>query len=157
MIRQMLSSDIDRVHEIAIFSLNELYEKEVFWFFMSGWPAGQLVAVNEVGEIIGFLSGARLTADKVTIPMFAVDRNHRNKGVGSKLFEELRMRSMMDGKQYIQLEVGESSEEAVSFYRKHGFIVVDFLDRYYKDGTNAFRMIRSVYDISLPFHVVDRF
>jgi len=148
MVRQMLPSDIDRVYEIACLSLDEFYEKEVFWFFMSGWPAAQLVAVNEVGEVIGFLSGARLTADKVTIPVFAVDRRYRNQGVGGRLFEEMRMRTMMDGRQYIQLEVRESSVEAVSFYRKRGFITVEYLDHFYKDGSSAFRMVRSVYDIS---------
>jgi len=147
-VRQMLSSDIDGVYEIACSSLDEYYEKEVFWFFMNGWPAGQLVAVNEMGEIVGFLLSARLTADKATIPIFAVDRRYRNRGIGSKLFEELRIRIMMDGRQYIQLEVRESSVEAAAFYKKLGFITVEFLDRYYKDGGNAFRMIRRVYDNS---------
>jgi len=142
-IRQMLVSDIDRVYGIACLSLREEYAREVFFFFISGWPAGQLVAVDDIGEVIGFLSGARLTPDKVTILLFAVSPRHRRAGAGSRLMEEFRIRALMDGKQYIQLEVRDSNTDAASFYRKMGFTAVEYLDNFYNDGGNAVRMMCS--------------
>lgn len=144
-VRQMLVSDIDRVYSIACMSLDELYVREVFFFFMKGWPAGQLVAVSDIGEVIGFLSGARLTSDKVTIPLFAVAPGYRRTGAGSRLMEGFRACVMMDGKHYIQLEVRESNKNAISFYEKMGFTVIEFLDGFYNDSGSAVRMMCGVY------------
>jgi len=140
-VRQMLVSDIDRVNEIARLSLDEEYVREVFFLFIGGWPAGQLVAVSDIGEVIGFLSGARLTQDKVTIPLFAVAPRYRRANVGSRLMEEFKIRTIMDGKQFIQLEVKETNVSAISFYKKMGFTAVEYLNCFYNDGGNAVRMI----------------
>ena len=140
-VRQMLVSDIDRVYEIACLSLDEEYVREVFFYFISGWPAGQLVAISTMGEIIGFLSSARLTSDKVTIPLFAVAPKHRRTGAGSRLIEEFKIKAMMDNKQFIQLEVKDTNTPAVSFYRKTGFTPVEYLNGFYSGGGNAVRMI----------------
>ena len=142
---QMLAADIDRVYEIASVSLDEVYVKEVFFLFISGWPAGQLVAVNDIGTIIGFLSGARLTSDKVTIPLFGVDPRYRRMKAGSRLMEEFRMRTVMDGKQYVQLEVKDTNTAAIAFYRSQGFVPVEYLDSFYNTGSNAVRMICGAY------------
>jgi len=143
-VRQMLVSDIDRVYEIACLSLDEEYLREVFFYFISGWPSGQLVAVTQIGEVIGFLLGARLSSDKVTIPLFAVLPKHRNAGAGRKLMEEFRIRAMMDGKQYIQLEVKDSNVGAVTLYKKTGFAPIEYLENFYSDGGTAVRMICGV-------------
>ncbi|MCL1811753.1 MAG: GNAT family N-acetyltransferase [Methanomassiliicoccaceae archaeon] len=143
-VRQMTVSDIDRAFEIACLSLEERYLKEVFHFFISGWPGGQLVAVDDVGHVIGFLSGARLTPDKATVPLFAVDHRYRGKGIGSRLMEEFRLRASIDGKQYIQLEVKGTSAAAISFYKKAGFTPIAYLEGFYQDGTDGVRMLRSV-------------
>ncbi|MCL2296259.1 MAG: GNAT family N-acetyltransferase [Methanomassiliicoccaceae archaeon] len=140
-VRQMLVSDIDRVYEIACQSLDELYVREVFFFFINGWPTGQLVVVTDAGEVVGFLSGARLTSDKAAIPLFAVIPRHRRAGAGSRMMEEFRIRTMMDGMHYIQLEVRDSNASAVAFYKKMGFSAVEYLDSFYNDGGNAVRMI----------------
>lgn len=140
-IRQMLVSDANRTHEIARMSLDEEYAREIFVFFINGWSAGQLVAVSDFGEVVGFLSGARLTSEKATISLFAIAPSYRRMGVGSRLMEEFRIRAMMDGKRYIQLEVKDSNTSAVSFYIKMGFVAVERLSHFYNDGGNAVRMI----------------
>jgi len=141
----MQVSDIDRAYEIVCSSLDEIFVREVFFLFITGWPAGQLVAVNELGEILGVMAGARLTPDKATIPLFAVDRRYRKKGVGRKLMEEFRIRSMMDGRYYIQLEVRDSNTIAVEFYKKMGFVPIEYLESFYNSGGNAVRMICGIH------------
>ena len=143
-VRQMLASDIDRVYDIACLSLDEEYLREVFFYFISGWPSGQLVAVTDIGEVIGFLLGARLTSDKVTIPLFAVLPKYRKAGAGRRLMEEFRIRAMMDGKQYIQLEVKDTNIGAITFYKKAGFTPIEYIEFFYNDGGTAVRMICGV-------------
>ena len=142
-VRQMYVSEIDQVYELALRSLDEDYVRDIFFFFISSWPAGQLVAVNEIGDVIGFLSGARLTQEKVAVALFAVNPRYRRAGVGSKLMEEFGIRAMMDGKRYIQLEVKDSNE-AMFFYEKIGFVPIELLSNFYSDGASAVRMMRSV-------------
>ncbi|AIZ56612.1 ribosomal-protein-alanine N-acetyltransferase [Candidatus Methanoplasma termitum] len=141
----MQVSDIEGAYEILCSSLDEIFVKEVFFLFITGWPSGQLVAVNEFGDIAGFLSGARLTTDKSTISLFAVDPRYRKKGVGRRLMEEFRIRSMMDGRHNIQLELRDSNKIAAEFYKKMGFVPIEYLENFYNDGGNAVRMICSVY------------
>ena len=143
-VRQMFTSDVDRVYEIACLSLEEKYVREIFLYFMGGWPAGQLVAVDDLGYVIGFLSGARLASGKATIPLFAVDPRHRKKGAGARLMEEFRMRALMDGIQYIQLEVRDTNAGAIAFYKRAGFVVVAYEDDFYSSGAAAVRMMRCV-------------
>jgi len=143
-VRQMLLSDVDRVYEIACVSLEERYVREVFLYFIGGWPAGQLVAVDGLGYVVGFLSGAKLSPDKATIQLFAADPKHRKKGVGARLMEEFRMRALMDGMQYIQLEVRDTNADAIAFYKKMGFIVIEYMDEFYSSGSAAVRMMRCV-------------
>ncbi|MDR2698945.1 MAG: GNAT family N-acetyltransferase [Candidatus Methanoplasma sp.] len=142
-VRQMLFSDVDRVYEIVCRSLEEGYLREVFLYFIGGWPSGQLVAVNEFGQVVGFLSGARLDQDKASVPLFAVDPAYRKKGVGTRLMEEFSLQVLMDGMQYIQLEVKDTNAGAIAFYKKAGFYPVAYLDGFYNGGGNAVRMVRS--------------
>ncbi|MDR0509428.1 MAG: GNAT family N-acetyltransferase [Candidatus Methanoplasma sp.] len=140
-VRQMLVSDIDQVYEVACQSLDETYVKEVFFFFINGWPAGQLVVVSGTGELVGFLSGVKLTPDKATIMLLGVSPRYRRAGVGSRMMDEFRIRTMMEGMHYIQLEVKDSNFPATEFYKKMGFAAVEYLENFYNDGGNAVRMI----------------
>ena len=143
-IRQMTTSDIGRVYEIACGSLDEGYVQEVFFLFMNAWPSGQLVAVDVFGNIVGFLSGSRLTGDSVTISLFAVDHRNRGKGIGGRLLEDFKLRTAMDGRHYIKLEVRDTNSHALSFYEKKGFTRLQYLENFYNNGGNAIRMICAV-------------
>jgi len=140
----MTSSDVDRVFDIAYRSLDEKYLREVFLLFMNLWPAGQLTAVDDMGNVIGFLSGTRVSSDKASIQIFAVDRMHRNKGVGSRILEEFKFRAAMDGMHFIQLEVKGEDTAAVTFYEKKGFSTIAYLDNFYNSGAGAVRMMCSL-------------
>ena len=144
MVRQMTSSDVDRFFDIAYRSLEESYVRELFLLYMNLWPAGQLTAVDNLGNVIGFLSGTRLSSDKASIQIFAVDQMHRKKGVGSRLLEEFKFRVVMEGMHFIQLEVMEEDTVTVSFYKKKGFSAVEYLDDFYWNGAVAMRMMCSL-------------
>jgi len=42
----------------------------------------------------------------------------------------------------INLEMRVTSEEALLFYKKHGFKIKKTMKKYYKDGTDAYYMIK---------------
>jgi ribosomal-protein-alanine N-acetyltransferase len=143
MVRQMTASDVDRVFDIANRSLEEKYIGEVFLLFMNLWPAGQIVAADELGNVIGFISGSRASFDKASIQVFAVDRKHRGRGAGSRLLDEFKFRAAMEGMHFIQLEVKDDAA-AVSFYEKKGFAAIAFMDDFYNSGAGAVRMMCSL-------------
>jgi ribosomal-protein-alanine N-acetyltransferase len=136
--------DVDRVYDIVCRSFDEYYEKEVLLFLIGRWPSGQLVAVDATGYLAGFLSGSRLTRDKAGISLFAVDETYRGRGIGSRLLDEFRLRTLMDGKQYIQLEVRDTNTDGISFYRNRGFAATEYAKGFYNNGGNAVKMVCSV-------------
>lgn len=144
-IRQMTASDIVGVYDIACRSLDEEYVEEVFYLFMSSWPSGQLVATDVFGNIVGFLSGSKMSSEKVTIPLFAVDDRYRGKGAGNELLSEFKYRTVMEGRHFIMLEVSETNTNALEFYEKRGFVRTEYLQNFYNNGGNAVRMLCRVH------------
>ena len=140
MIREYDPWDSDRLYEISLSSLDQLYREEMFTFFYTQWPKGQIVACDYSGRPVGFLSSTKTDTFSARIVMLAVDRSHRSLGLGSKLITELKRISMMNGIYNISLEVRISNTRAMNFYRRHGFVPTEFLRNYYDDGGDALRM-----------------
>jgi len=140
-IRQMRREDIGQVYRIICSCLDEYYVPETLNFFIMQWSKGQLVACDTVGKIHGFLCSAMLDNGKCTISLFAVDPMNQNMGIGNDLLNEFRKTAMMHGLNAIQLEVRECNSKAIRFYEKRGFLKTGFLEHFYNDGGNAFRMI----------------
>ena len=76
--------------------------------------------------------------------LFGVLPEYRNAGIGKQLLDALRMRSMFEGQRSIELEVRISNVSARRFYRRNGFIEVDILSGYYRDGGDGVRMTAPV-------------
>ncbi|MDR0335020.1 MAG: GNAT family N-acetyltransferase [Methanomassiliicoccaceae archaeon] len=132
--------DTDRLYEILCSSLDQSFGREMFSYFHLQWPAGQLVACDFSGRPIGFLSASKIDMSHARIMMFAVDRDHRSFGVGSKLLMHLKRVAMMNGIKHISLEVRPTNMRAINFYQRHGFTATEVLRTYYTDGGDAVRM-----------------
>jgi ribosomal protein S18 acetylase RimI-like enzyme len=139
-IRQMRHEDISHVYTITCCSLDQYYTPDVFNFFLIQWPAGQLVACDLTGKVVGYLSGAILAGNRASVSLFAVDRIHRHMGVGNQLLEVFKTACIMSGCGVIQLEVRESNTDAIQFYQKRGFIETEHIYDFYTDHGNAVRM-----------------
>jgi ribosomal-protein-alanine N-acetyltransferase len=139
-IREYVPADADRLYEILCASLDESFGKEMFSYFHIQWPKGQLVACDFSGRPVGFLSVSRMDASHAKIMMFAVDRDRRSLGIGSKLLIHLKRIAMMNGIDRISLEVRPSNMRAANFYKRHGFVATEMLRGYYNDGGDAVRM-----------------
>ncbi|MDR0198438.1 MAG: GNAT family N-acetyltransferase [Methanomassiliicoccaceae archaeon] len=132
--------DSERLYDILNSSLDETYRQEVLSYFNLQWPDGQLVVCDFSGRPAGFLSSSRIDASHIRIMIFAVDRDHRSMGLGSKLLIRLKHIAMMNGISHISLEVRLSNMRAINFYRRHGFVQTEILKKYYNDGGDAVGM-----------------
>ncbi|MDD4244619.1 MAG: N-acetyltransferase [Candidatus Methanomethylophilaceae archaeon] len=132
--------DDERLYDIALMSLDEIYNPNVFLGFYALWPQGQLVAVDIFDRPIGYISSVRLRDGWARIMMLAVDEENRGKGVGSELLLRFRAESARSGISAMTLEVKKDNEKAIRFYEKNGFRRTRVLSRFYADGSDGMRM-----------------
>ncbi len=132
--------DNERLYDIALMSLDEIYNPNVFLGFYALWPQGQLVAVDIFDRPIGYISSVRLRDGWARIMMLAVDEENRGKGVGSELLLRFRAESARSGISAMTLEVKKDNEKAIRFYEKNGFRRTRVLSRFYADGSDGMRM-----------------
>jgi len=142
-IRIMRETDASGAYSVMVSSLDEYYAPEVVQYFLMQWPAGQIVACDFSGRIIGYLAGARLGPGRASVSLFCVDPAYRSKGIGSMMLSRFRQSAMMEGIGTIQLEVKENNASAIRFYTRNGFTVTERLERFYNDGSAGVRMVSS--------------
>ncbi len=142
-----------QVIDINLRALPEHYSNDFYYELLEGFPEGFLVATkgeSVVGYIInriefGFsnIKGFSLVK-KGHVVSVAVLEEHRNKGLGRILMEE-GMKAMKEkGCKEVFLEVRITNSNAIALYNSLGFKVSDRLRHYYRDGEDAYLMVRSL-------------
>ena len=149
-IRQFHPDDIKQVVSINQRCLPENYPDQFFMGLHYHAPKAFFVAEYE-GEVIGYImcriergiSGfGRKPVKKGHIVSVAVLQTLRNKGIGKALISA-GMEGMMDyGASEFFLEVRKTNEEAIAVYEKLGYSVRRVLRGYYRDGEDAYLMIK---------------
>ena len=86
----------------------------------------------EGDEVAGYI-GMSTVLDEGYIFNVAVSAEHRKKGIGSALIQELVTYGKKNNFSFLTLEVRESNENARSLYSKFGFIKVGERKNYYSD------------------------
>ncbi len=141
LIRQTSEKDLENVFVLINSSLDDFFPPSVIMFFQEQWPQGQFVATDVFGNILGVICGSRLEGGRASISLFAVDEGCRGQGIGGQLLDAFRRRCFMDGYGIIQLEVRTSNVLAKRFYEKRGFRVTEYLNGFYNDGGDGYRMV----------------
>lgn len=90
--------------------------------------------IYEEKEIIGFIS-IDLLGDRVEIIDFIVHINHRKKGIGSMLLDNVIQVSKDNNTNSITMEVKSTNKGAIEFYKKHDFEIVSTRKSYYESGS----------------------
>jgi ribosomal-protein-alanine N-acetyltransferase len=101
-----------------------------------------LVAEVE-GEVIGHVT-ASIVADIAELQRIAVDRDHRRTGLATALLDAVVEAATKGGADRLLLEVREDNTGALAFYAARDFIEIDRRRRYYRDGTTAVVLRRSL-------------
>lgn len=143
-VRVMRNEDEGGAYSVILRSLDEYYAPEVVSYFLMQWPAGQIVACDFTGKIIGYLAGARLGPGRCSVSLFCIDPLYRSKGVGSMMLSRFVQSALMEGITHIQLEVKENNTSAIRFYTKNGFTASERLENFYNDGSTGIRMVHTV-------------
>ena len=139
--RRMVEADLQQAFTVLNLNLDDYFAPEVVGFFLSQWPEGQFVATDISGRVVGVLCGARLSGDRASVSLLAVDGAYRGQGAGSALLDLLRRACFMSGIATVQLEVRTSNAGAIRFYTRRGFRIAEELPAFYNDGGDGYRMV----------------
>lgn len=105
---------------------------------------------EENGKIIGYVIALPLDEKSADIESIAVDPDLHRGGLGSKLIRLIEEGMLKRSFQYSVLEVRDMYEEAINFYRKHGYVAVTHLPSYYtqvfRGSRGAYRMVKKLHD-----------
>ena len=143
-LRGFRPTDVPFVAAIVADALHEHYDPSLYQSLSGDWPEGFLVAADPSDVPVGFLLGVSQIENEVRVLMFAVDRHHRTRGVGTLLMTTFLDRSRGRGFRRVTLEVRVSNARAIRFYTRYRFSVIDLLRAYYSDGENGYQMARDL-------------
>jgi [ribosomal protein S18]-alanine N-acetyltransferase len=142
-IRPMSCLDIERVVELATHLRHapkwarEAYE-------IAAAQERYIALVAEIGEAIAGLVVVSLAPPEAELEVIAVGAAFRRQGIGKELLDEAVHRAQAAGIREIYLEVRESNREAISLYRRRGFIAVGRRPRYYVDPIEDATLLKLV-------------
>jgi ribosomal-protein-alanine N-acetyltransferase len=100
--------------------------------------ARKMVAATAGSRIAGFIvTQTGRTGHIITIDVVAADRRS---GVGSQLLQAAEDRLRAEGSRAVGLETAVDNLAALTFYKRHGYRVLETVPRYYSTGVDALRL-----------------
>lgn len=106
-------------------------------------PGRHAVVAVEDASVVGYAITMR-SDDVVDLQRIAVRPEHRRGGLAGRLLEEVLAAARAGGASRCLLEVGAANTGALAFYAGTGFVEIDRRRRYYRDGSDAVVMRRSL-------------
>lgn len=135
---RLTKEDIEQVVSIELNELNETLGYEMIESELDSNSVFFIVAkIDE--EVIGYISYYSVF-DSIEVLNFCVKDSYKRKGIGTLLFNYC-ISSNIDLR-VCTLEVKITNDVAINFYKKHGFSIVSIRYNYYKDGSNAYLMMK---------------
>lgn len=136
---------------IADLDIIEVMEKELFG--TSAWekasyiqelednPWSHYEVVIENQEIVGYC-GYFVLYENAEILTIGVAQEKQGRGYGRLMMEKMLTEAQKLGAQVMTLEVRVNNQRAIALYKDFGFEIVAVRPNYYKDGENAFLMVK---------------
>lgn len=109
----------------------ELMDKDWIW-----------VAIVDGGQV-GFVT-ARPEKGVLHLVWLDVHPDHRRKGVGSQLLNEVIATGKNVGLGPLICEVWDGNKVATEFYKKHGFVRKEWYVNYFKNGLDAWQLVKDI-------------
>ncbi|MEL9998755.1 MAG: ribosomal protein S18-alanine N-acetyltransferase [Thermoplasmata archaeon] len=138
-LRKIRYEEIPKAIKIASETLTENYSIDLFYNIYNSWPDGFIVAEYR-GNIVGFIASSMLSIYEARILMFSVINELQNRGIGKLLLKKFEEICKYYGIKTIRLEVRISNKNAILFYEKNGFIIINIINNYYSNGESAYIM-----------------
>lgn len=135
MIREYTPDDIIFIEQIGSV-IKENYEFKIN-------PYTRCFVYEKDKKIIGFIVFS-VMYEKAEIIDIAVLNEYQNQNIGTQLISIVEKECIDKKCENVTLEVRQSNQSAISFYKKHGFREVSVRKSYYYDGEDALVMIKMV-------------
>ena len=142
-IRNFKPIDIFSVMRIINETFNESYEPAILIDLHSSWPEGFIAAEHDK-DVIGFILGMSPAPHQARVLILAVEERYRRKNIGSILLNAFINACIVKGVRLVTLEVRTSNEDAIKFYSRYGFNIVNMIPDYYKNGENGYIMHKTI-------------
>lgn len=120
----------------------DAYPREMFLELYT--DCGDLFFVAHSGGRVAGYSVTCAWKRKAELVSIGVDRGSRGQGIGSALLGRTIVRLRDRGTPRLELAVRAANGDAIAFYRRRGFEVMERIRRYYEDGADALRMTLSL-------------
>ncbi|KAI4152435.1 MAG: hypothetical protein L6R39_001811 [Caloplaca ligustica] len=145
-IRQLISTD-----------LSEPYSIYVYRYFLYQWGDLCFLALdkeeNMLGVVISKLEPHRGGPLRGYIAMLAVKKEHRGKGIATRLVRMAIDVMIERDADEIALETEVTNTAAMKLYERLGFLRSKRLHRYYLNGSSAFRFVLFVKENAFTSHL----
>ncbi|MCJ2555204.1 MAG: GNAT family N-acetyltransferase [Candidatus Thermoplasmatota archaeon] len=140
-VRDFQPEDVAELKALTHTALGENYPGSLFLDIHGWWPEGFIVT-SWRDEVIAFIAGLVSSPGKARILMLAVREDLRSRGIGTALMEVFTRRCRRRGLRSIELEVRNSNQRAMEFYKRLGYTVRYLLPRFYTDGEDGYKLWR---------------
>ena len=133
-IKKASIDDLDRLYEIEMKCFKtEAFTKQQIAYLLTDYNS--VIFVSKVkSEIVGFIIGKTYMDKKPAtgqILTIDVSPNHRRKGIGQRLLQEIEKTFKDKSVKICHLEVRENNLGALSLYQKLGYRKIGRLEKYY--------------------------
>lgn len=139
-VRKFGMEDMPEVLEIEKRSFKDPYDMSTFLYFWGVEPEGFFVAEAD-GKVVGYVIASSHDGEIVSISVLP---EFRRRGIGRRLMEEAMEYLEEKGVRRIELIVGVGNVEAIRFYEGLGFKKVSIIPRYYSDGEDGIKMVKTL-------------
>ena len=135
--------EVERLMELARQGLGR--DADPAWIAAAAVQDACMVARDtRTDEILGFALVRREEGCEGHVLAVAVDRMHRNMGVGGALLKGVHDTMLRTGAMRLRLEVRSDNPRAQAFYTRHGFAPTGLQSRAYADGADAVCFARPI-------------
>jgi len=143
LIRQATPADIPSMHRLAEQAPTAAHwnEREYAALFAPEAPPRIALVAMEGVEIFGFVI-ARCTPDEWEIENVVVAVEHRRRGIGSGLVQQILQKARQSSARSLLLEVRDSNSAARQMYERLGFVEAGRRAAYYREPAEDALLLR---------------
>ncbi|MFQ5861733.1 MAG: GNAT family N-acetyltransferase [Candidatus Brocadiales bacterium] len=114
-------------------------------------PDSVAIVATADGSLVGYIIGTLHRRSRTcNICTFCLQEDFRHRNVASELLSRLEKECVPKGVNRLALEVKEGNISAQKFYSKSGFVESQKLPGYYKDGSTAIKMEKTLTQLITP-------
>lgn len=142
-VERLEGGDVEALAQVAGQDLRERYGATwVREHLRAGSPRCLVARSVPDNRMLGFVIAEEDDAAEGRLLALAIDRIHRDEGVGGALLRSVQDMMAREGRMRLHLDVPADDGAALAFYRRHGFAPLGLREHAYQDGRDAVLMAR---------------